>query len=293
MVWGRQRIPSALANDYAYCQDIVRANYENFPVGSLLAPARIRHHLHAVYAFARLADDIADTNGSDDDEKLTRLDEWERRLDEALHGRADHPIFRALGHTLRETGLSPEPLRNLLVAFRMDVTNKQYETLEELFLYCRYSANPVGRIVLHFGGYSDAGRLAQSDAICTALQLTNHWQDLSEDPWMGRPLYLPRQEMSRFGVAEETIRQRRFSPAVAELMLHLIDETRRLYREGEPLLKQVSWPLNLELSVIWSGGMAVLEQIEAMGGNTLRQRPSLDTRAKMGCLLRGLGKVCS
>ncbi|MEG3638785.1 squalene synthase HpnC [Magnetococcus sp. PR-3] len=285
-------IPDHLVKDFAYCQRVVRANSENFPVGSLLAPARLRPHIHAVYAYARLADDFADSSEGSSEEKLQKLDDWQRRLEAAEQGQADHPIFRALAYTLSTMQLPIDPLRDLLMAFRMDITCKHYDTTDELLEYCRYSANPVGRIVLLLAGYRDPQFMRYSDAICTALQLTNHWQDLGEDPWNGRPLYLPRQEMARFGVRESDIRQRRFSAAAADLMMHMISLTRDLYLKGEPLLTQVSWPLNLELGATWAGGMAVLERVEQMGGNTLRERPSLDKREKMGCLLRGLGRVC-
>ncbi|ABK42832.1 Squalene/phytoene synthase [Magnetococcus marinus MC-1] len=285
-------IPYHLLQDFDYCQRVVRANSENFPVGSLLAPARLRPHIHAVYAYARMADDFADSSEGSPKEKLQKLDDWQRRLEAAQRGEADHPVFRALAYTMQQMQLPIDPLRDLLMAFRMDITCKHYDTTQELLEYCRYSANPVGRIVLRLAGYRDETLMGYADAICTALQLTNHWQDLGEDPWNGRPLYLPREEMARFGVKEADILQRRFSAAAAELMMHLIAQTRALYLQGEPLLTKVSWPLNLELGATWAGGMAVLERIEQLGGNTLRERPSLDKRAKMGCLLRGLGRVC-
>ncbi|OSM01544.1 squalene synthase HpnC [Magnetofaba australis] len=289
--WGG--IPAAVAGDFDYCRQVVKSHPENFPVGSMLAPKSIRHHLHAVYAFARLADDFADMPGHSDDDKLQLLDDWDRRLEAATEGRADHPVFRALAHTLEETELPPELLRNLLVAFRMDVTNKRYDTIEQLDDYCRFSANPVGRIVLHLAGETDPELLPYSDAICTALQLTNHWQDLGQDPWKGRPLYIPREEMARFGVEESMILQRRFSAAAAEMMLSLTAETRALFDNGLPLLERVAWPLNMELAVTWEGGVAILERIEAMGGNTLRSRPSLDGAAKIRCLFNAVRRVAS
>ncbi|MBF0624654.1 MAG: squalene synthase HpnC [Magnetococcales bacterium] len=282
-------VPAALMSDFRYCQEVVRSHRENFPVGSILLPAHMRRSLHAVYAFARQADDFADLPGRADEERLRLLDDWSRRLALAASGRPDHPIFRALAHTFQETGLTAQPLNELLVAFRMDVTNKRYDTIAQLEEYCRYSAHPVGRMVLHFAGVNDPEVLAWSDDICTALQLTNHWQDLGQDPWKGRPLYLPREEMDRFGVDEKMVLGRRFSAPLGELMLSLVEETRRHFEAGRPLLRAVRWPFNLELALVWEAGMVLLDRIEGMAGNTLRRRPTLDTRDWLGCLLRAAG----
>ncbi|MBF0425693.1 MAG: squalene synthase HpnC [Magnetococcales bacterium] len=284
-------IPSTLLADFQYCTAVVRGHPENFPVGSYLSPRRVRPYLHAVYAFARLADDFADTPGREPGERLQLLDDWSRRLGQAEAGRPDHPIFRALTYTFEATELAAKPLYDLLIAFRLDVTNKSYDTVEQLEDYCRYSANPVGRVVLHFAGVDQPEGLRWSDAICTALQLTNHWQDLGLDPWLGRPLYVPREEMERFGVDERLILERRFSPAVGSLMLYLVEETRRLFLAGDPLVDLLSWPFNLELAAIWQAGMAVLDKIESSGGNTLRIRHHLNGRDRAGCLLRALHRV--
>lgn len=303
-------IPPHLADDFRYCMEIVHSREENFPVASLLAPPRLRPFLYAVYAFARTADDFADLPGRDDDTRLQLLDDWSRRLLRAEAGQPDHPIFRALAHVIRTTDLPTEPLHNLLIAFHMDVTNKRYDTLDELLEYCQYSANPVGRILLHLAGELpyEAGEQAireikvplsaaqwskahYSDAICTALQLTNHLQDLGEDAWSGRPLYLPLEEMDRFEVTEEMILKRRFSAGVAGLMLHLTAYTRDLFVLGDPLWRQVRWPLNLELAVIGECGQAVLNKIEACGGNTLRARPRLTIWDRAVCFKNVLARV--
>ncbi|MEO5350139.1 MAG: phytoene/squalene synthase family protein [Magnetococcus sp. YQC-3] len=303
-------IPPALEGDFRYCMEIVHSREENFPVASLLAPPRLRPFLYAIYAFARTADDFADLPGRDDDTRLQLLDDWSRRLAQAETGQPDHPIFRALAHVIRTTDLPSEPLHNLLIAFRMDVTNKRYETLEELLDYCRYSANPVGRIVLHLAGelpYDQGERELRgvstpagqtpfskayySDAICTALQLTNHWQDLGQDVWSGRPLYLPQEEMARFEVTEEMILKRRFSPTVGGLMLYLTAYTRDLFLTGDPLWRQVQWPLNLELSMICTCGQTVLDKIEARVGNTLRSRPKLTLWDRAVCFKNVLARI--
>jgi hydroxysqualene synthase len=293
-------IPSYLVADFNYCREIVRKHTENFPVGSLLAPRRMRPYLHAVYAFARTADDFADLPGRDDSTRLHLLDDWSRRLSQSQEGKPDHPVFRALCHTFDVTGLTASPFHELLIAFRMDVTNKRYETLEELEEYCRYSANPVGRIILHLAGeaYLEPGtslpeKIKYSDAICTALQLTNHLQDLGQDTRNGRPLYLPREELERFGVNEEMILQRRFSPTLGNLVLNLVDQSQQLLEYGSPLVQQMQWPLNMEMAAIIEGGMAVLNKITEMNGNTLRGRPRLSNMDRAGCLWRAMKRTRS
>ena len=293
-------IPTSLEADFRYCLDIVHSREENFPVASLLAPPRLRPYMYAVYAFARTADDFADLPGRDDATRLNLLDDWSRRLLQAEAGTPDHPIFRALAHVIQTTNLPTMLLHELLIAFRMDVTNKRYDTMEELLEYCRYSANPIGRIILHMaeevhiGAGQDAGhKIRHSDALCTALQLTNHWQDMGQDVWCGRPLYIPREEMERFGVSEEMILKRRYNPSVGGLMLHLAAETKVLYQSGRALLDQVQWPLNMELAAIVEGGETILAKIEASGGNTLRFRPRLSLWDKTTCLWRVLARTLS
>ncbi|MEO5376429.1 MAG: squalene synthase HpnC [Magnetococcus sp. DMHC-6] len=293
-------IPTALLKDFLFCKEFVRSHSENFPVGSLLAPRRLRPHLHAIYAFARSADDFADLPGRNAQSRLQLLDSWSQRLIKAEADIPDHPIFNALSYTIRATKLPTLPLHHLLTAFRMDVTNKRYDTLEELFDYCHYSANPVGRILLHLANeqiYEVAAptpaKFLLSDAICTALQLTNHLQDLGEDSWSGRPLYIPKEKMQKFDVDEQMILSRRFSPNIGHLMLEMIAITRELFYTGEPLLHTVPWPLNLELSFIWESGMNVLDLIEESGGNTLRVRPNLSTKGRFACFRKALQRVLS
>ncbi|MBF0285499.1 MAG: squalene synthase HpnC [Magnetococcales bacterium] len=293
-------LPSRLREDFRYCREIARQHGENFPVASLLAPWRIRPYLFAIYAFARTADDFADLPGREENERLMLLDDWSRRLQGAEAGRGDHPIFRALAHVMAETGLPAAPLHHLLTAFRMDVTEKRYDTHAQLEEYCRYSANPVGRIVLHLAGEAHAAgdgrrdpKLAWSDDLCTALQLVNHWQDLGLDAAHGRPLYLPREVMERFGVTEEMIVQRRFSAGVAEMMMSLVEGTRDYFQRGEPLLTAVGRPLRLELGLTWEAGMELLRMIEAQGGDTLRRRPRLSRPQWLGALWRAGSRAVS
>ena len=277
-------IPRQWADDYSYCRNVAKNHTENFPVASLLLPARMRPHLFAIYAFARIADDIADTPGHPDNEKLRRLDDWQRMLDQAANSSAKHPIFRALSHTCSTTDLAIDHLYNLLTAFRLDITKKEYESSAELEEYCHYSANPVGAMFLQLAGEGNDENILYSNEICTALQLTNHWQDLGIDPGMGRPLYLPREVMQNFGVTEETIRSRRFTPAFGEMMFHLIAIERDRFNSGKPLINRLSGRLRLEISMIWESGMSLLNRMEELGGNTLRHRPRLTKADKITAL---------
>lgn len=288
---GGPGIPFRLRADYRYCREVVRSHHENFPVGSWLLPRRLRPHIHAVYAFARTADDFADSPRRTPAEKLMLLDDWGRRLELAFLGEPNHPIFRALGHTLHTTGLPLTPLQDLLTAFRMDVEKKRYLSLAELDTYCRHSANPVGRIVLYLADSATPENLAYSDAICTALQLTNHWQDLGQDLYAGRPLYLPGEEMERYGVVERDVATRVFSPALGDLVLDLVDRTRQLYLAGEPLIQRLPWPLNLEVAITWEAGILLLDRIEESGGNTLRVRPRLTPSDWSTCSWNALRRV--
>ena len=270
-------------------------------MASMLAPPRLRPFFYAIYAFARTADDFADLPGRNEATRLQLLDDWSRRLLQVESGNPDHPIFRALAHVIKITHLPTKPLHDLLIAFHMDVTNKRYDTMDELLEYCSYSANPVGRVLLHLAGEvnladgqeNSGNKVLYSDAICTALQLTNHWQDLGQDVWHGLPLYLPLEEMARFDVTEEMILSRRFTPAMGGLMLHLTQQARGFYLSGTPLLNQVKWPLNLEIAAILEGGQTVLTKIESCGGNTLRFRPRLSTWDRLTCLGRVLVRMLS
>lgn len=247
---------------YAACQRLARSHYENFPVASWLLPAPMRPHIAAIYAFARTADDFADEGELENDERLRRLDDWEAKLDST----SDHPIFVALKNTIAECRLDPQLFRDLISAFKQDVTKKHYETWGELLDYCRRSANPVGRLVL---GVSAACGLAEaqsakadvlsaSDALCTALQLVNFWQDVERDRAKGRD-YLPQDLVDQFGVAARAEAGRR---------------TRVLFHEGRAVADGVSGRLSLELRATWLGGMRILDRLEAVNFDTSR-RPAL------------------
>jgi len=261
----------------------VRAHYENFPVGLFVPKAR-RRYVHALYAFARVADDFADEpiyEGA----RARKLDEWEARLHAAYRGEAEGPIFMALGETVRHLAIPKELLLDLLSAFRQDTQKDRYETWEELLDYCRRSANPVGRLVLLVFEERAQGLAPLSDSICTALQLTNHWQDLALDLKRGR-IYVPRELLARFGVPEWDLNAGRASEGLKALMAELVRRTRDLYGLGRPLCDRVGRELRFELRLTWLGGSRILDRIESAGYDVFRRRPHLGALEKAGLAWR-------
>lgn len=264
---------SDLSAAYAHCEAVARGHYENFPVASVLLPRALRPHVSAMYAFARAADDFAD-EAAPPEGRLAALAEWERRLDRCLEGDADHPVFVAVGDTVRKFRIPDTLLRDLLSAFRQDCTTRRYVRWEELLDYSRRSANPVGRIVLRLFGYGDAARDARSDAICTALQFTNFWQDVGVDLLKDR-IYLPAVEMARCGVTEADLRGGVVHDGTKRLLAEMCRRTRLLFEEGRPLPDLVSGRLAKEVRWIWLGGNRILDRIEAVGYDVFRRRPTL------------------
>jgi phytoene synthase len=252
---------------------MARDHYENFPVASRLVPRGLRPHICAIYAFARTADDFAD-EPEHRGRRLERLDEWEARLDRCLRGSPEGPVFVALAETVRVFRMPQRLLRDLLDAFRQDCRVSRYESWDELLDYCRRSANPVGRMVLHLFGYSDERRGRWSDAICTALQLTNFWQDVAVD-WSKDRIYLPLEDRLHHGVSEGDIGAGRAHPGFKKLLQEMVERTRRLFEEGKPLIGSVSGRLALELRCVWLGGNRILDKIESAGFDVFNNRPSL------------------
>jgi squalene synthase HpnC len=271
---------------FRYCLRLARRHPENFFIGSLFLPRGKRRHLAAVYAYARLADDIADGDLATAD-KLAALDCWEARLDSSLRGVATHPVFVALGETIRECDLPVEPLRALLRAFRYDAAFEPFATFTHLLGYCRNSANPVGRLVLALFGYQDEERWALSDSICTALQLTNFWQDLGIDLARGR-CYVPLEDMERFAVTPRSLEEGEAAAGVRELLRFEVERTRDLFARGLPLADRVDRRVAREVRMFASGGLTILGHIEKGGFSPVRHRPSLTTRDKLRLLTLGL-----
>jgi squalene synthase HpnC len=277
------------AEAFSYCKRLTRGHYENFPVGSVLIPGRLQPAVHALYAFMRTSDDFSDENRrtGDETERLAWLRSWEALLDDCVRGEARHPIFIALRRTLEQHRLPVEWLRDLLHAFQMDVTVRRYQTYDDLLAYCRYSAHPVGRLILTLFGYRDEELYRLSDAICTGLQLANHWQDVAVDLEKDR-IYLPQKDMARFGYSEDHLRQRVVNKAFEDLLQMEVARTRQLFSVGRTLPERVFGRLRYELRFTWNGGVRILDKIEAVRYDVFTHRPVVTRADWFGIALRVL-----
>ncbi|MBI3551590.1 MAG: squalene synthase HpnC [Elusimicrobia bacterium] len=262
------------------------SHYENFPVASLAVPRRLRKHVAALYAFARIADDFADEPEYEGFRKERLLD-WRRQLHAAGKEPASHPVFAALGRTLRELQLPVEPFDDLLSAFLQDVEKKRYATFDEVLDYCRRSANPVGRVVLMMHGHRSPELFRYSDAICTALQLANFWQDISVDLKKDR-IYIPEEDFRQFSYSEADLRMGVVNERFRDLLKFEVNRTRALFEEGRPLPGKLAWPLSLEIRLTWRGGREILRKIRKGGFDTLSERPSLTKWDWIPLLVRSL-----
>jgi squalene synthase HpnC len=278
----RTYAPPSRAQSQVYCSQLARTHYENFTVASILLPRPLIRHFHNVYAYCRWADDLADESGGGP-HALSLLRWWREELLSCYQGRPHHPVFVALRDTIERFNIPPQPFLELLFAFEQDQLVKRYLTLEQLLDYCRYSANPVGRLVLYLCRAFDLEKAALSDHICTALQLANFWQDVSRDFDMGR-VYLPLEDRERFGYGEDDLAARRFTPAFAELLRFEVDRTRDLFYRGMPLIEQMPPELQPDIELFVKGGLAVLRKIEQCGYNVWARRPTL-ARWEKGLLL--------
>jgi len=250
-------------------------HYENFPVASLLLPARLRPAVEAIYAFARSADDLADEGDAAPEARLAALSAYEEALDRIEAGiPADERIFADIAETARRHALKLQPLRDLLSAFKQDVVTTRYQKLEELLDYCRRSANPVGRLMLALYGAGTARNIADADAICTALQLINFWQDVGID-WKKQRIYLPLEDMARFGVTESHIAEARVDDAWRGLMRFEVGRARAMMLSGAPLAVRLPGRIGWELRLVVQGGLRILERIEAADYDVFRRRPTL------------------
>lgn len=257
---------------YEHCGRLVRGHYENFPVASVLVPEPMRPHIAAIYAFARMADDFADKPGRPAAIRLQLLDHWGARL-RMSPPPGDH-VFVALRDTIERCALPVELFEDLLSAFRQDVTVQRYETWEDVLDYCRRSANPVGRLVLRVAGVHREEADATSDAVCTALQLTNFWQDFGDD-WRNGRLYVPTEELRIHGASEADLGGAAMTPPWRAAMHASVERTRQLFAAGRPVTAAVRGRLRWELRATWLGGMRILDKIEAREFDTLHNRPRL------------------
>jgi phytoene synthase len=257
-----------------------RTHYENFPVASVLLPPHLHEPVAAIYQFARNADDFADEGESLPEERLARLDAYRREIDaiEAGTPNAD-PVFQRLRPVVERHALPLQLFRDLLDAFAQDVVKTRYADYPELLDYCRRSANPVGRLLLHLFAAATPENCRQSDAVCTALQLINHWQDVGIDATKPVPrIYLPQDEMARFKVAEGDVLRRLAGADYCRLMRFQVDRARALMLEGAPLGRRLSGRIGLEIRAIVAGGLRILDKIEAVGYDVFKRRPVLGAR---------------
>jgi hydroxysqualene synthase len=268
-----------LARAYAYCGRLVRSHYENFPVASRLLPSRMRPHVAAIYAFARVADDMADEGNRAASERIADLDAWDACLNAAALGAVERgepqaEVFLALRHTIEACALPVQLLHDLVSAFRQDVTVTRYATWDDLMDYCRRSANPVGRLVLRVAGYDRADLDAASDAVCTALQLTNFWQDLEID-WQKGRVYVPAAMLASAAARTDDLSTRRVTPEWRAALTEVTARTRALFLAGRPVCDRVGGRLGLELRATWLGGTRILDQLEAANFDVFTRRPTL------------------
>jgi phytoene synthase len=281
----------ALARAYAACEARAQAHYENFPVASRLLPASMRPHVAAVYAFARTADDLADEGDTPASERLAALERWQARLHGAVadagapasgagRGDSDHLVIAAVAHSIRSLDLPISLFDDLLSAFGQDTMTTRYGSWSDVLDYCRRSANPVGRLVLRIAGYRDPALDRSSDALCTALQLANFWQDFGRD-WRAGRLYVPRAVLDACGALEDDLVRASASPAArlterwVEALGHSIAFTEALFEEGRQVCDGVSGRLRLELRLTWLGGRQILHRVQQSRTRLLHYRPTL------------------
>jgi len=287
------RIPPtapSLEEARAYCERLAKSHYENFSVASWFLPRRLRQHFYNVYAYCRISDDLGDEVGNPQ-QSLELLDQWEGQLNSCYAGSPRHPVFVALRETVEQCGIPKYEFSNLLIAFRQDQTVSRFETFDDVLGYCRYSANPVGHLVLYLCGYSDGGRQQLSDYTCTALQLANFWQDVFVDYGKGR-IYLPLEDLRRFGVTGDDIVQRRATQQFVAMMKFEVERAREWFERGLPLVKMVNRELAVDLELFSRSGQEILNAIERQGFDVLRSRPVISKSRKMMLALRAaMGKI--
>lgn len=282
--WARKS--TRLRRAEAACRRIARGRYENFIVASVLLPREIRQPFYNVYAFCRHADDLADLSPTPA-EALRRLDQWQAELDRCFSGRPEHPILVALADTAERFSLSQAPFNDLLAAFRQDQHKTRYADQDELFAYCRRSANPVGRIVLRLAAAESPRQLAWSDSICTGLQLANHWQDLNCDRRIGR-IYLPQNALAAAGLDDQALAEPSACPALRGVIAGQCQRARQLLVDGLPLADSVPGWLAADIKLFVHGGLATLDRIAAIDHDTLRYRPTVSRFRQLGLVARAL-----
>jgi len=274
-----------LANSYSHCQKIATGHYENFPVGSILVPRAQRPHFYSIYAFARGADDFADEGDLSASERLTNLENWRELLIQCQKQDVNHPVFTALAETIKVCQLPLQLFHDLIDAFVWDVKHSRHSTFNDLLEYSRCSANPVGRLILLLFGYKDEHLHQMSDNICTALQLTNFWQDVLVDLDKDR-IYIPQEEQKNFGYSETDLKSRLYNENYVRMMQSLAERTENLFLQGKPLCCAVGGRLGIELRLVWLGGSSLLQALQEQKFNVFNHRPTIKTKTKIKILLK-------
>lgn len=266
------KIPSMiLAASYRYCRQITQNHYENFPVASRLLPKKMRPAVEAIYAFSRMADDFADESEYKG-VRLKKLDQWEDFLRD--DSRPTHPVFIAIQDAVKRHNIPKFLLSDLLTAFKMDVHKNRYENIKEVLHYCRYSANPIGRLVLHLFKQDKKENFILSDYICTALQLTNFWQDVAVDLKKDR-IYLPLEELDRFNINVQDLFDHKADDTFRMLMNFQVERTKAIFLKGKKLGLNLSGKLGIEIRLTWLTGMTILKKIKTVQYDVFNNRPTL------------------
>jgi squalene synthase HpnC len=282
--------PPSLQESQEYCQRLARTHYENFSVATWFLPKQLRQDFFNVYAYCRISDDLGDEVG-DPAAALALLDEWQSELDACYAGHPRHPVFVALAETIKKFQIPKHEFSDLLIAFRQDQTVTRFETFDDVLAYCRYSANPVGHLVLYLCGYRDLEHHQLSDYTCTALQLANFWQDVSVDFTKGR-IYLPLADLRRYSVTEDDLAQSRNTPAFCAMMTFEVERAREWFDRGLPLVSKVNKELAVDLELFTRGGQEILIAIERQGFAVLGRRPVISKPRKLALVARAaLGKL--
>ncbi len=282
--YGIPEIAPSLADAQEYCRRLASTHYENFSVATWFLPEHLRQDFYNVYAYCRISDDLGDEVG-DGQAALQLLDAWEAELNACYSGAPRHPVFVALAETVRRCEIPRQTFADLLTAFRQDQTVTRYPTFDDLLGYCRYSANPVGHLVLYVCGYRDSERQALSDFTCTALQLANFWQDASVDYAKGR-IYLPLEDMRTFGVDESDIAAQQNTAAFREMMRFEVERAREWFQRGLPLVQKVDRALAIDIELFTRGGQEILNAIERQHYAILGRRPVISKARKLALVAR-------
>lgn len=280
--------PHKIEEAYLYCEQLARSHYENFPVASRLLPASMRRPIAVIYAFARTADDYADEGTYNEEQRIDLLNGYGAKLRQLESGEVvDDPVFIALADVITRQKLPMQLFHDLLSAFTQDVTKKRYADFTELLDYCRRSANPVGRLLLHLSSNDSEENLLLSDHICSALQLINFYQDLAQDFEENGRIYLPLDELQHFGVTEQHFAVHSRASEMVELFRYQVERARMMMLQGAPLGNRLKGRFGLEIRLIIEGGIAVLDRLEQCAEDPFA-RPRLRKRDWIRVLLRAL-----